>query len=229
MDRPGLLKQLRDIGRLEDGAIDIGETALLLAALDRPDVPLEPYRDALATIADEARECTGRTHSVDMQIGALIELLVGRWDLRGDEEAYDDPRNANLMHVLDRRRGLPVALGVLWIHAGDAYGGNIVGLGFPSHFLVRIAARGQRAILDVFHGGAVLQPEDLRRMIKALRGPDRELDPSDYAAVETRDVLIRLQNNLKQRALARIMHRGRLEVSDAQFSSSLGCARACRF
>lgn len=202
MDRPGLLKQLRDIGRLEDGAIDIGETALLLAALDRPDVTLEPYRDALATIADEARGCTGRTHSVDMQLGALSELLVGRWDLRGDEETYDDPRNANLMHVLDRRRGLPVALGILWIHAGNAYGGNIVGLAFPSHFLVRIAARGQRAILDVFHGGAVLQPEDLRRMIKALRGPDRELDPSDYAAVDTRDVLIRLQNNLKQRALA---------------------------
>jgi regulator of sirC expression with transglutaminase-like and TPR domain len=202
VDRPGLLQQLRDIGRLEDGAIDIGETALLLAALDRPDVPLEPYRDALATIGAEARACTGRSHSVEMQTAALTELLAGRWDLRGDEATYEDPRNANLMHVLDRRRGLPVALGILWIHAGHAYGGNVVGLAFPSHFLVRLAARGQRVILDVFRRGKVLQPEDLRRMIKELQGPDKEIEPIHYAAVGTRDVLIRLQNNLKLRALA---------------------------
>jgi len=202
VDRPGLLQHLREIGRLDDGAIDIGETALLLAALDRPGVPLEPYRESLALIAAEARASTGRTHSVDMQIAALTRLLAGDWDLRGDEETYDDPRNANLMHVLDRRRGLPVALGILWIHAGRAYGGNMDGLAFPSHFLVRLAARGQRAILDVFRGGTVLQPEDLRRMIKELLGPDKEIEPIHYAAVSARDVLIRLQNNIKLRALA---------------------------
>ena len=63
------------------------------------------------------------------------------------------------MHVLERRRGLPVALGILWLHAGRAYGADISGLAFPSHFLVRLAARGQRSILDVFGGGRVLAAE----------------------------------------------------------------------
>lgn len=200
--RTSVLEALREIGARDDKAIDIAETALLLAAVERPDECLEPYREALAEIARDAQESTARSHSVDMQLAALTNLLVGRRGFRGDTETYDDPRNANLMHVIDRRRGLPVALGILWMHAARAYGGDIVGLAFPSHFLIRLFARGQRLILDAFGGGRSLGAEDLRRMLKQMNGADKEIEPAHYAPVGNRDVLIRLQNNIKLRALA---------------------------
>jgi regulator of sirC expression with transglutaminase-like and TPR domain len=197
-----VLESLREIGKRDDHAIDIAEAALLLAALDRAGDSLGPYRETLAKIARQARECTTRAHSIDMQVAALTDLLVGRYGFRGDNETYDDPRNANLMYVIDRRRGLPVALGILWMHAARAYDAGVVGLAFPSHFLIRLSSRGQRAILDPFNGGRMLGAEDLRRMIKDLSGADREIEPADYAPVSNRDVLIRLQNNIKLRALA---------------------------
>ena len=200
--RTSVLEALREIGARDDKAIDIADTALLLAAVERPDERLEPYREALAEIARDAQESTARSHSVDMQLAALTNLLVGRRGFRGDTETYDDPRNANLMHVIDRRRGLPVALGILWMHAARAYGGDIVGLAFPSHFLIRLFARGQRLILDAFGGGRSLGAEDLRRMLKQMNGADKEIEPAHYAPVGNRDVLIRLQNNIKLRALA---------------------------
>jgi regulator of sirC expression with transglutaminase-like and TPR domain len=196
------LEALRDIGTLADADIAIGEAALLLAALDRPGEHLDFYRQQLAEIASDARTATARTHSVDMQVTALTDVLVARWEFRGDSETYDDMRNANLMHVLERRRGLPVALGILWLHAGQAYGADISGLAFPSHFLVRIAARGQRSIIDVFGGGRVLAAEDLRRLLKEMHGTHKEIEPRHYSAVGNRDVLIRLQNNIKLRAIA---------------------------
>jgi regulator of sirC expression with transglutaminase-like and TPR domain len=200
--RASVLEELREIGAQDDNAIDIADTALLLAAADRPDERLEPYREALAEIARDAQKSTARSHSVDMQAAALTDLLVGRRGFRGDTETYGDPRNANLMHVIDRRLGLPVALGILWMHAGRAYGGDIVGLAFPSHFLVRLFARGQRLILDAFGGGRSLGAEDLRSMLKQMNGADKEIEPAHYAPVGNRDVLIRLQNNIKLRALA---------------------------
>jgi regulator of sirC expression with transglutaminase-like and TPR domain len=201
-DGGSILETLREIGTRADEAIDIAEAALLLAALDRPSEPLEPYREALAEMAREARQATARSHSVDMQVEALTEVLVRRRDFRGDADTYDDPRNANLMHVIERRRGLPVALGILWLHAGRAYGADIVGLAFPSHFLVRLSARGQRQIIDAFGGGRALAAPDLRRILKELHGAESEIEPAHYAAAGNRDVLIRLQNNIKQRALA---------------------------
>ena len=201
-DRAEVLEALRQIGTCADDRIDIAEAALLLAALDRPGEPLEPYRQQLAESAEQARAGTSRTHSVELQVKALVDLLVDQWDLHGDTETYDDPRNANLMHVLERRRGLPVALGILWLHAGHAYGADITGLAFPAHFLVRLAARGQRVILDVFRGGRMLAAENLRRMLKETQGSDKEMEPHHYAAVGNRDVLLRLQNNIKLRAVA---------------------------
>jgi regulator of sirC expression with transglutaminase-like and TPR domain len=201
-DREEVLEALRHIGTLADNDIDIGEAALLLAALDRPAEHLDFYRQQLGEIASDARTATARTHSVDMQVAALTDVLVGRWKFRGDSETYDDMRNANMMHVLERRRGLPVALGILWLHAGRAYGADISGLSFPSHFLVRIAARGQRSIIDVFRGGRVLAAEDLRRLLKEMHGTNKEIEPRHYSAVGNRDVLIRLQNNIKLRAIA---------------------------
>ncbi|MBK8209441.1 MAG: transglutaminase family protein [Rhodospirillales bacterium] len=201
-EREGVLEALREVGTRKDQDIDVADTALLLASLDRPGEPLEPYRRQLADLGSEVRAATARTHSVDMQVAALADVLAGRWSLRGDDETYDDPRNANLMHVLDRRRGLPVALGILWLHAGRAYGADITGLAFPSHFLVRLGARGQRVIIDVFRGGRTLAAEDLRSLLKETHGAEKEIEPQHYAAVGNRDVLIRLQNNIKLRTIA---------------------------
>jgi len=201
-DREEVLEALRDIGTQADQDIDIGEAALLLAALDRPGEHLDSYRQQLIEIASDTRTATARTHSVDMQVAALVDVLVSRWEFRGDTDTYDDMRNANLMYVLERRRGLPVALGILWLHAGRAYGADISGLAFPSHFLVRLAARGQRSIIDVFGGGRMLAAEDLRRLLKEMHGTDKEIEPKHYSPVGNRDVLIRLQNNIKLRAIA---------------------------
>lgn len=201
-DRTRLLAALKQVGAREDAAIDLAEAALLLGALDRPGVDLEPYRQHLAALARDAGAATGGAASVAHQTAALSQVLVERYGYDGDTENYDDLRNANLLHVIDRRKGLPVALGILYIHACRSYGGSIVGLNFPSHFLLRIESRGQRAIIDPFHGGRTMSARDLRQRLKEVSGADAEITSDHYGAVGNRDVLIRLQNNIKMRAVA---------------------------
>jgi len=106
-----------------------------------------------------------------------------------------------LMRVIDRRRGLPVALGILCIHAARAQGWGMVGLTFPGHFLVRLEHDGQRAILDPFNRGCVRQPGELRELLRTIAGESAILSPQHYAPVSDRAVLLRLQDNLKLRHL----------------------------
>lgn len=201
--RSKLMQALCEIGSREDASIDLADTALVLAALDRPDVKTAPYRDHLAALARETSAAIDATSSVAMQIAALRKILATEFGYEGDAETYDDMHNANLMHVIDRRKGLPVALGILYLHAARACGSHIFGLSFPSHFMLRIEARGQRAIFDPFHGGRVMSPRDLRQRLKDLHGSDAEITPPHYAPVGNRDILIRLQNNIKLRAVRR--------------------------
>jgi regulator of sirC expression with transglutaminase-like and TPR domain len=127
--------------------------------------------------------------------------MAERHGYSGDRQTYDDLQNANLMRVIDRRRGLPVALGILYIHAARAQGWKAVGLNFPGHFLIRLDGRGHRLILDPFAEGRVRTVADLRDLLRQTQGPDAELTPAHYETAADRDVLLRLQNNIRIRLI----------------------------
>jgi regulator of sirC expression with transglutaminase-like and TPR domain len=59
----------------------------------------------------------------------------------------------------------------------------------------------ERLILDPFHGGRICGAAELRELLKATAGQDSELSLEYYTPVSDRDVLLRLQNNLKARLI----------------------------
>ncbi|HYM04854.1 MAG TPA: transglutaminase-like domain-containing protein [Stellaceae bacterium] len=199
-DRPTAQAFLRDVGQMADEVLPLGEAALALAALDRPRVDLARYRGHLDALAREVSEENAATDDILEHVHALTAVIDGRYGYHGDTLTYEDLQNANLMRVIDRRKGLPVALGILYIHAGRAQGWNMAGLAFPGHFLVRLE-RGARVILDPFHGGRICAAAELRDLLKVVGGNDAELSPQHYAAVSDREILLRLQNNVKLRLI----------------------------
>jgi regulator of sirC expression with transglutaminase-like and TPR domain len=185
---------LQRLGQSGDGPHDIARAALMLAALDRPKRSLAPYLAHLDEIEAAMRAEAGMLLRVGDGARSLVELLVGRLGYDGDRMQYDDPRNADMMAVIDRRRGLPVALGILYMHAARAGGMLANGLNTQSHFVLRLSHRGDDLTLDPFHGGHSVDREHL----------PVELRPDDAGLaqlVSDTDVLLRLQNNLKMRAL----------------------------
>jgi regulator of sirC expression with transglutaminase-like and TPR domain len=200
-DRRGAEALLRDVAGLGERPLPLAEAALALAALDRPRVDLARYHQHLAALAQEVGEAAAATRDTGQRIVALNAVILERYGYQGDTLTYDDLQNANLMHVIDRRKGLPVALGILYIHAARAQGWDMAGLAFPGHFLVRLVEPGGRVILDPFHGGRVRSPAELRDLLKAIAGDAAELEPAHYAEVSDRAILLRLQNNLKHRLL----------------------------
>lgn len=195
--------RLEAFGRLPDEAIDIAEAALAFAVIDAPAAPLAPARALLARLAEEARPyavCDG----AEERALALAGLLAGRHGFAGNRETYDDPANANLLAVLDRRRGLPVALGILWLHAARAAGFEAGGLDFPGHFLLGIAGEAAEGwvIVDAFDHGTIRSEDDLAALIRRIEGPGASLAARHLRRMTTREVLLRLQNNLRLRRAA---------------------------
>jgi regulator of sirC expression with transglutaminase-like and TPR domain len=188
------LETLEKIGSLPDAAIDLGESALALAALDYPEVDYARYRAHLAALAREV----GARDAAPAE--ALRGVLIGAYGYQGDRESYDDLDNANLIRVIDRRRGLPVSLSILWLHAARAQGWRADGLNFPGHFLIRVAAGERGAVIDPFNGGVVLGEAELVAL-RRRGGGNAALGAEDCAPVGNRMILLRLQNNIKLRLL----------------------------
>ena len=192
------------VGLLDEDEIDIAETALQFARIDRPDADVAAARTALSAIAAGAAALGRATLPDDLPArgAALARLLADRYGFRGNVEDYDNQANANLIAVIERRQGLPVALGILWLHAARAAGWPAHGVDFPAHFLIALEGAGGQLVVDAFDGGTCLDAPALRALIKRIAGPDAELRPGLVRPAGTRAVLLRLQNNIRTRRLA---------------------------
>jgi len=192
---------LRELGASGARILPIAEAALALASFERPRVDFGHYRDHLRLIARDVGKHPDAAGDLAARARALNEIILLKYGYSGDALTYDDLQNANLIRVIDRRKGLPVALGILYIHGARAQGWEMAGLAFPGHFLVRLSDGPERVIVDPFHSGQICGAAELRELLKAATGRDSELLPEYYAAASDRDVLLRLQNNLKARLL----------------------------
>jgi regulator of sirC expression with transglutaminase-like and TPR domain len=193
---------LREVGQAADAEIDLARAALAFAACDRPEAGETRFHDHLRELVDDvAQAAAAQPASLTAQAEALRSVLVERHGYHGDRESYDDLNNADLSRVIERKRGLPVALSILWLHAGRGQGWSIDGLNFPGHFVLRLEAGGERLILDPFNDGQTLDTNDLRALLKSFAGDKAELDTAHYQALPNRAILLRLQNNIKIRLL----------------------------
>jgi regulator of sirC expression with transglutaminase-like and TPR domain len=201
---------LRRLGEAGDGPHDLASAALMLAALDRPEKKLAPFYAHLAELAETVIAESQFARHAESASHALSSIIAGHYGYEGEREHYDDPQNADLMAVIERRRGLPVALGIIYIHAARAGGMDACGLVSPGHFLIKVTVRGSEALVDPFNGGALVEREHMSApgfgalpMTAEREGVDRGEgnSPDPLSSVADSDVLLRLQNNIKTRAL----------------------------
>ncbi len=137
------------------------------------------------------------------QAEALRRVLGRDLGFCGDTRDYYNPANSLLHQVLERRRGMPILLSIVWMEVGRRARFAIEGIGMPGHFLVRIGG-GQGVLSDPFSAGALLSAEDCRRALHELSGGtiawrDEFLSPSSEDQILER-VLQNLAGSYKRAA-----------------------------
>jgi regulator of sirC expression with transglutaminase-like and TPR domain len=189
------------LGLVEDDAILLDLAALELAALDHPGVDLQPYRGFVDTLADELARHGRRAWGAEAQARVLAELISGKHGFAGDTTDYDHPDNTDLIRVVDRRRGLPVTLSIIYAAAARRIGWDADLLNTPGHVLVRVGPETSPVLIDPFNGGALLEGEGLAELLARIFGPDVTPLPEHLEPMNNRAVLVRLLTNPASRAL----------------------------
>lgn len=205
MRRPiDILEDLNARGAQADDAIDVAETALLIAALERPAIAVETYLrhiDKLAAaVAEYAR---GETGDAALAREALAQVVARHYGYHLADDADRDTDAADLTRVIDARAGHPTALAILYLEAARRAGFDAAPLAFRAQLLVRLESEGQRVILDPAGDGAALGAPELRAMLKCEEGNQAELLPEDFETIDNRAVLLRLCRARKRAALMR--------------------------
>ncbi|HEV2079555.1 MAG TPA: transglutaminase-like domain-containing protein [Allosphingosinicella sp.] len=190
-----MLEEIVHLGLVDDEEIALDAAALELAALDHPRVSLTPYLKALDDFTERvSRQPQGAAPGA--RAGALAAVLFEEEGFRGDRETYDDPANADLIEVMNRRRGLPVSLSILYVAVARRLGWAADALNTPGHVLVRLGPEHAPLIVDPFNGGATVGAQQLA----SLLGDAPEVALQHLAPMSNRLVLVRLLMNQATRA-----------------------------
>ncbi|MEK9672073.1 MAG: transglutaminase-like domain-containing protein [Rhodospirillaceae bacterium] len=234
-------QRLHDLGPAADEAVPYMETALALSAARASG------QDATAPIDTSAPRAAGRdmsayhrhvdrlTQEVSDYAGssasgpwqrseALVQVVCRRYGYGGNDQVFDDLGAADLAHVIDTRRGLAVALGIIYLEICHRLGWPLVGIDFPGHFVLRMDAGGERIIVDPFAELRVLEAQDLRAILKNLPGGDMGLEPRFLTEMTPRRVLLRLENNIRIRQMRRSDLAGAAETLGLMVAFAPGAA-----
>jgi regulator of sirC expression with transglutaminase-like and TPR domain len=140
------------------GSPRLDELALAIAAGFRPvdaGAALATL-DALGGDVAAALAAAG-TRRPDAEAIACAEALGRRAGFAGDTAHYDDPANSMLDVVLERRRGLPILLSVVYVEVARRAGVALAGVGLPGHFVVGHFGATPPVLLDPFGRGAPVE------------------------------------------------------------------------
>jgi regulator of sirC expression with transglutaminase-like and TPR domain len=147
-----------------------------------PKLDAGPYLEQLDALGREAatRVALARVRNDDVppradpqafaRITALNEYLFEDLHFVGNDEHYEDPRNSFLNEVLDRRKGIPITLALVYMEVARRAGVDVEGINFPGHFLLRSPVRPDTPytrdlIIDAHHGGALLTEAMCRELL----------------------------------------------------------------
>lgn len=210
---------------LEDPDCDLAEAALLCCAEIEPDLDVDAELARLDAMAAELHAASEVPADAHTNAHALASFLAGTYGFTGDVAGYHDPRNGLLTNVLDRRRGLPISLAIVYVAIARRVGIHAHGVNTPGHFLVGVGgpagqspAEGEPGegepgeadpldvardlvepdvvVVDPFYDGSLLSEEDIQERIQQATGGPATVDARHLLATPPVAVIRRLLNNL---------------------------------
>jgi regulator of sirC expression with transglutaminase-like and TPR domain len=170
-----------EIGRLEEPGLDAGSAYNALDRLERAVIAADPGQEVAAKD----------------RLEILCSVLADQEGFTGDPDGMDDPAGSCLHLVLERRKGLPILLAVLYLEMAWRISLPLQGVGLPGHFIVRLGEGEEELFCDPFQGGRLLTAEGCAALLEDVTGGRLTMQPEYLRPWSTLRILWRMLNNLK--------------------------------
>lgn len=167
--------------------------SLLLARIVSPKLDIGRCCSAIEAMARRCRELSIEPSSAREKCRLINRVLFHEWGFRGNVEHYVDPLNSLLDQVIERRKGNPLSLCIIYLLVAGRLDFHLEPVGLPGHFVVGCSADDMPFYVDPFDQGMIHDREDV---LGILRGKRPGLKSTDLGPVPVREILCRICRNL---------------------------------
>ncbi|HEX3359173.1 MAG TPA: transglutaminase-like domain-containing protein [Tepidisphaeraceae bacterium] len=170
------------------------EGALAIAAHQIP-VDTGEVDRILQSYADTIR---ARVRGTQQQaiLAHLHEYLFDELGFAGNTDDYYNPDNSYLPCVLKTKRGLPIALSLIYKIVAERVGLRCWGIGLPGHFVTAVECDGAAMLIDPFDQGRVITNDEAHDRMRQTLGDEIEWSEELLEPVSNLHWLTRILQNL---------------------------------
>lgn len=187
-------QQLATLINVPDDQIDLARAALLIAAIDNPEVEVADSLQALDDLANDFLKVTPTTLTESERLDAFHKYLFDEQGFHGSRVNYYNASNSYLNETIDDREGLPITLSIVYMTLAKRVGIQTEGVGLPGHFVVRVLPKaGEPILVDVFDRGRKFTAKEAELQFTDAK---RDWDASFLDAQSARQILVRMLRNL---------------------------------
>jgi len=184
--------------------LDLESAMWRLSRLENPHFDARGYRRALDAMGKAVRERFQAAPDGIAAPLALADYLGNELGYIGSEVDFDHPGNIYLHRAIERKRGMPLTLTVLYLLVARRAGIRAAAVPLPGHVLLRLEAGRRKLLIDPFHGGRLRTRGDCMRHLERHGLVPR---PAWFADASDAQLFERAVRNLMQSMAVRGLQR----------------------
>ena len=175
------------------------EAWFIISKYQYPDIDEQFYRTKIYNLVSQINVEIEQTYSELEKISAFNKVFFTQNGFRGNTRNFQSPYNSFINTVIDKHKGNPLSLSMLYIIIAEQIGLPICGVNMPKHFIIGFEDENEingdniKFYINPFSKGAILNRQDLEVFLKRekLKEESKYFTPCGNTAI-----VKRLLNNL---------------------------------
>jgi len=177
---------------------DLFELSLQICRVVNPKLDIDISRRILLEITSLVKsELIPENNTYDV-INTLNAVLFDSLGFDGNKDDYYNAENSYMNFVLEKRKGIPVSLSVLYQKIASGIGLKLLPVAMPGHFLLKLSMPSRELFIDPFNRGEILLEDGCQERLEQVYQEVIEFKMEFLSAVSNRDVVLRMLVNLKR-------------------------------
>ena len=175
------------------------EAWFIISKYQYPDIDEQFYRTKIYNLVSQVNVEVEQTYSELEKISAFNKVFFTQNGFRGNTRNFQSPDNSFINTVIDKHKGNPLSLSMIYIIIAQQIGLPICGVNMPKHFIIGFEDKNKingdliKFYINPFSKGAILNRQDLEVFLKRekLKENSKYFTPCGNTAI-----IKRLLNNL---------------------------------
>ncbi|KGY10858.1 hypothetical protein NM22_18645 [Vibrio tubiashii] len=182
-------------------AMELVEGALALNKAINPQTQVNWAEAELNRLVQEAELALVHEVNEKQRFESLLRLFYHQWGYQGDRDSYFHSENGFVDKVLESRKGIPVSLGAILLYIARKLGFPLVGVTFPTQFLLKIEWYGDKPLYINPFNGEYVSEHTLGAWLIGHKGPLAKLESKHLLETDNPTVIGRWLALLKSALL----------------------------